>query len=191
MRLFIGVELPNDVKAGAAAVIEELRGGLRRVAPGAEIRWVDEANLHLTLWFLGEVGDALLTTLSMALREPFVTPSFNVRFEGLGAFPPTGSPRVFWAGAETGGPQLAALHAEVQNRMVRLAFEPEDRPYSPHLTLARVKEIRRADGLAAKQILATFPAAFGDFPVNAVTLFRSRLSPKGARYESVLRVPLR
>jgi 2'-5' RNA ligase len=86
---------------------------------------------------------------------------------------------------------LVALYAELAQRLPALGFDPERRAYSPHLTIARVKEIRAADAAAVRRALSTvrFPAAEGE--VQHLTLFRSRLSPKGSQYEALLRVPLR
>jgi 2'-5' RNA ligase len=189
MRLFIGVELPDRVKADAAAVTEALRNRVSRFAPRASIRWVERANLHITLWFLGEVDEIRAQRLVTVLEEPLKVKPFTVRFDRCGAFPHGNNLRVFWIGLACGTQELVTLHAEVRGRVVPLGFEAEARPYSPHLTVARVKEIRRSSVPAIRKALNS-TTLDADFLVTSLTLFRSRLSPKGSQYESVLRVPL-
>ena len=191
MRLFVGVELPDAIKEEAAATISELRSRLLRVAPALEVRWVDPANLHITLVFIGEVKDENVTATREALTPPFSTAAFELHFAGLGAFPSTGAPRVFWVGTRSGAASLAALYEQVVARLLPLGYQPEGRPYSAHLTLGRVKESRRADSHAIRRSLEEPGADLGSCHVAAVTLFRSHLSPGGSTYEAVLRIPLR
>ena len=189
MRLFIGVELDEQVRDRAAAIAESLRIQLgRRI----NARWIPAANLHITLWFIGEVADDRADELLDALRPPFVEPSFDIHVAGLGAFPASGAPRVIWLGVQSGGDRLVRLHAELADRLQPLGIEPERRAYSAHLTIARVKDV--SGSKRDVQLRAAFPAlaaVAGQCRVAAVTVFRSRLSPKGAAYEPLLRVPLR
>ena len=191
MRLFIGVELPEAVKESAAEQLRDVKERVRRAVPAAAIRWVEPANLHVTLWFIGEVDDARAAALTSALQPPFSTPRFDLALESLGTFPPAAPPRVIWIGVASGREPLIALYGEVSDRLVRLGYEPEARPYSPHLTVARVKDMRGAGGTAVRAILASHPVALPRFTQTSVTLFRSRTSPKGAQYQSLLRVPLK
>jgi 2'-5' RNA ligase len=85
---------------------------------------------------------------------------------------------------------LASLYGELSTRLPALGFQPEKRPYSPHLTVARFKDVVRADANAIRRAVAQTPAEVGACPIGSVTLFRSRLSPKGSQYEPLLRVPL-
>lgn len=191
MRLFIGVALPAAAKDQAAAACETVRQRTQRAAPRAQIRWVDPANLHLTLWFLGETKDDAAAAVRSALDSAFGIAPFDLEFARLGAFPETGSPRVLWMDVVRGREHLIALYSEIRDRLVLLGFEPERRSFSPHLTLARVKDISRSDVPAVRKVLGSATAALGAFKADAVTLFRSYTSPHGARYESLLRVPLR
>jgi 2'-5' RNA ligase len=192
VRLFIGVELDDEVKARAAAIGDELREKLgRRVTA----RWIPPANLHITLWFIGEVADDRAATIIDAVRTPFATRSFALELRGAGAFPPHGAPRVFWIGVARGQDSLGALYNELAARLKRLGFEPERRPYSAHLTIARVKApstrvARPGRAREGRNVLRDFAADAGRCRINAVTVFRSRLSPKGATYEPLVRVPL-
>ena len=191
MRLFIGVELPDGVKKMAAEQLDDVMQRVRRAAPSASIRWVEPANLHITLWFIGEVDERRAAALRSAVEPAFVTPRFDLRLEGLGAFPPSGPPRVIWIGVAAGREPLVRLHGEIHDRLVPLGYEPEARAFSPHLTVARVKDIRRGDARAVRGVLAAHPVVLDGFTHPAVTLFRSRTSPKGAQYERLLRVPLK
>jgi 2'-5' RNA ligase len=191
MRLFIGVELPDAVKEMAAKQLDDVKERVRKAAPSAAIRWVEAANLHITLWFIGEVDETRADALRSSMQPPFATPRFDVKLEGLGAFPPGGTPRVIWIGMTAGREPLVALHGEIRDRLAPLGYEPEARPFSPHLTVARVKDIRAGGAKAVRAVLASQPVVLERYTQAAVTLFRSRTSPKGAQYESLLRVPLK
>ena len=189
MRLFVAVELEPAVRASAAAAGQTLRGHLPR---GIHARWIAEENLHITLQFLGDVDDALVPQVVAALDIPFGKQGFTIDLDGFGAFPPSAPPRVFWLGIHRGAEGLAALHDEVASRMEPLGFHRERRRYAGHLTIARVKDAGpRSVQAAVRQLLAELPAHVGESQVTSVTLFRSRLSPKGASYDAVLRVPLK
>jgi RNA 2',3'-cyclic 3'-phosphodiesterase len=207
MRLFIGVELSEVVKDGAMQIAEDLREQFARIAPSAVLRWVPPANLHITLWFLGEVDDARASLLRESLALPLATRAFELRGVGAGMFPPSGPPRALWVGLIEGAASLVTVYNELTPRLVRLGFTAERRPYSPHLTIARFKDIGREDIAAVRQVAAQSTADAGSCRVQAVTLFRSRLSPpasakatagrrsfseggRGAQYEPLLRVPL-
>jgi 2'-5' RNA ligase len=191
MRLFIGVELPDSARDAAAAAGEDLRRRVSPLAPRAEIRWVEPANLHVTLWFIGETRDPAVESLLGVMRTPFETAAFELQFARFGAFPENGRPRVLWMGVAQGCEQLTSVHAEVRNRLVALDYEPERRSFSPHLTLARVKDMHPSDAPRVRKALASASPVLDPFPADHVTLFCSHTSPRGARYESLLRVPLR
>lgn len=188
MRLFAAVELDPAVRAAAAAAGQALRARLpRRFAA----RWIPEENIHITLWFLGEVDDTRMPALVSALEPPFGLPAFSLEIGGLGAFPPSGPPRVIWMAVGDGADGLLALHGLMAARLEPLGFAREDRPYRAHVTIARVRDPGGGGTHAAvRRVLAELPAPGGPSRVARVTLFRSRLSPKGSTYEPVLRVPL-
>lgn len=190
MRLFVGVELDDRVRGAAADAAEQLRARLKRSRADLNARWVDPDNLHITLWFIGEVNDDRGAEVRGALQTRFATPAFAVSVNGCGAFPPSGPPRVFWLGITSGVEPMRQVYDEVRDRLVAIGCEEEKRPYSPHLTIARVKAIGRGSARTVRDALAAVPAACGVCRVEAVTLFRSRLSPKGSQYQPLLRVPL-
>ncbi len=191
VRLFLGVELDPAVSAAAAAEAGALRG--RFAAEGIDVRarWVRRENLHLTLWFIGEVDDARLQAILDALAAPFSLAAFDVHLAGLGAFPAAGLPRVLWMGLRDGTGQMETLHREAGARLAATGFEPDRRPFAAHLTIARITTIApRSAGSALRRILRERRADGGVTRVTAVSLFSSRLSPKGSTYTRLLRVPL-
>ena len=191
MRVFVGVELAPAVKAAAAAAAAALRVELAGGDIRVRARWIAQDNLHLTLFFIGEVDDERLRNVQGALVPPFTAPAFDIALSGLGAFPPSGVPRVFWIGVRSGAEAMEALHAEVTGRLAAIGCEPEGRRYSAHLTVARVKDVQsRGHASRIRRILAGLEADAGVSRISAVTLFHSRLSPKGSTYEPLLRVPL-
>lgn len=191
-RIFVGVELDPAVATAVAAAADALRGELIAAHIDVAARWVPRENLHITLWFIGDVSDDRVRAVHDAFGPPFSVPPFDMRLSGLGAFPPSGLPRAFWIGLRSGGERMADLNREVGTRLVPLGFEPESRPYAAHLTIARAKDVTpRSAGPQIRRILRDTPADAGLTRVSAVTLFRSRLSPKGSTYEPLLRVPLR
>ena len=187
MRIFIGIELDDAVRESAAAIAASLRGHL---GPRLAARWIPADNLHITLWFVGEVAEDRAEEILRAVRQPLGGGSFDIQITGAGAFPSSGAPRIFWLGVTSGAERLARLHAEIAGRLRRLGLEPERRPYSAHLTIARIKEMRGRDYHRICAALRTIAADAGTSRVRAVTVFRSRLSPKGATYEALVRVPL-
>ena len=187
MRIFIGVELGDTVRESAAGIAASLR---RHLGARVDARWIPPHNLHITLRFIGEVAPDRAEEILRAVGHPFTSERFDVHVAGAGAFPPAGAPRVFWLGVASGAEGLARLHAEIAGRLLPLGIEPERRPYSAHLTVARVKECRGRDYRELRASLRGIAADAGTSSVRAVTVFRSCLSPKGATYEALLRVPL-
>lgn len=192
MRLFVAAEPSGQVRLAAAECAARLRARLERQNAAKGIRWIPTENLHLTVWFLGEVSDARTSAVLDALRPALATPSFDLHLEGFGAFPPSGPPRVFWIGVTDGLSQLASAHDEVGERLQPWGFAPEGRAYSAHLTIARIKEPPQGAARAAiRTAVGEEPADAGVCRIDALTVFRSRTHPKGAVYEPLLRVPLR
>jgi 2'-5' RNA ligase len=188
VRIFIGIELDEAVRESAAAIAASLR---EQLGPRLDARWIPAGNLHITLWFVGEVVEDRAEEILRAVGEPFTGGSFDIHITGAGAFPPSGAPRVVWLGVTSGAEGLARIHAELALRLRPLGLEPERRPYSAHLTVARIKDRQGGDHRQLRAALRTIAADAGTSRVRAVTVFRSRLSPKGATYEALVRVPLR
>jgi 2'-5' RNA ligase len=190
MRLFIGIAIPASVQDAAAAAADALRGQIALAAPKTILKWVSAPNLHLTLVFLGEVAPQRVSQLESLLREPYATPSFVLRIGGAGMFPPSGAPRALWLGVRAGGESLGALHRELGHRLAAFGIEEERRSFSAHLTIARFKEGSRSDARQLRAAIDSAPDHVAECPIDAVTVFESRLSPRGPHYEHRLRVPL-
>ena len=188
MRLFTGIGLDEAARAAAAAASDELRRRVQESAPRAKVTWVGAERLHLTARFIGEVPAEMAERVISALREPLPLAPFVLTFDRLGAFPLNGPPRVLWIGVADGRDAVIRAEAAVSNRLAALGIPREDRPYSPHLTLARVRD---AAGLRAAKLFEGLEPRLGETRVDAITLFQSRLSPKGPTYVVLERTRLR
>jgi 2'-5' RNA ligase len=169
IRLFVGIGLPEDVRARLAGI----SGGV----PGA--RWVPPENLHLTLRFIGEVPEGEMEDIHLALASVQVR-QFDVSLSGMGHFESGGEVRSLWARVEK-NPALAGLQARIESALVRIGLEPEERRFMPHVTLARLRDapLSRVSGFLAQYNM--FRA--GPIPVDSFTLFSSFLRPEGAIYQ--------
>jgi 2'-5' RNA ligase len=190
VRLFIGTELSDSLRSAAAGITNRLRRRVERSSPKASVRWVEPANLHITVWFLGEVREPQDGAVVDALTAALDVQPFTMRVKGAGAFPPSGPLRTIWLGLAAGRDGLVAIHDALRSRLTPLGFMPEKRPYSPHLTIARVKEVGTRDSALLRRILQETRDDIGGCDVTHATLFRSRTSPAGAQYEPLLRIPL-
>lgn len=170
-RLFVALELPDDVKS-------EL-GSLATGVPGAYPQ--EEETLHLTLRYLGAVDGARARDLTERLRRLEVAP-FVLTLAGLGFFPPRGEPESLWIGVERSEP-LENLRARVDQLATRGGIEPDRRRYTPHVTLARLSdapESRLASFLAGNALFRTRP-----LEVDRMTLFSSHTRDWGREYQRV------
>jgi 2'-5' RNA ligase len=170
------------MQARAATLLAELRRRAESSAPRAKVTWVAAARIHLTLRFIGEVDAGTGERIVHALRDEIPMAPFTVEWGGLGAFPPRGAPRVLWVGVAAGAEALVAAEKQVSDRLAALGIAREARPYSPHLTLARVRE---PAGLKAATLFERVDASLGETAVDAITLFQSHLSPKGPTYTAL------
>ncbi|HVZ24249.1 MAG TPA: RNA 2',3'-cyclic phosphodiesterase [Vicinamibacterales bacterium] len=188
MRLFVAIELDEAVRTAAARLVARLERRVAILAPKARIGWVPPERMHLTVRFIGWVDDAQAARIRRALEPPLRVPVFSMHVGTLGAFPPRGAPRVLWVGVRDESGALADVERDVTARLQALGIPPEDRPYTPHLTLARVRETAGLKSAPLFERLGT--TALGVSRVSAVTLFESRLSPKGPTYVPLQRTPL-
>lgn len=187
MRLFVGVELCEDARRAAELTANALR---KRLGDLVTARWVPPEHLHITVRFIGQVDDDRAPALMETLGAPIAVPPFEVQLDGAGVFPPSGPPRVIWLGLAEGTQSLAAVHAELNQRLAAFGYEPEQRPFSAHLTLARVKEVRQGASTEVRRTVANFTPPPARCAVAHATLFRSHVSPAGSRYEVVARTQL-
>jgi 2'-5' RNA ligase len=187
MRLFVAVEIDDRARRAAEAVQLRLRELLDATVTA---RWVSPQNMHLTVRFIGQVDEGRAPKVIQALAAPLEMAPFDVELGGCGAFPPRGAPRVLWIGLTQGLPSLALMHDAFNQRLRPLGFAPEARPFSAHLTLARIKDAPSGISRAVQDVLGLITAPAARFQVNGATLFRSHTSPTGPRYEPLVFVPL-
>jgi len=180
MRLFTGLDVPAEVVAN----LEEL---LRRLKPTARIGWSPLANLHVTTKFIGEWPEERLGELTAALAGIPGRGAIAVEIRRLGFYPNAHSPRNFWCGIEA--PGLAELAADIDSATAALGIARERRAFSPHLTLARIKD--RVELQPLREAIAALPTLeFGAFHAEGFFLYQSKLRPTGSVYTKLAEFPL-
>jgi 2'-5' RNA ligase len=168
--------LDDAVRGKLGATIDDLKPTARHVS------WVATGNLHLTVKFLGEVAEDRIEAVAGAITSAVAgVGAFDAQIEGLGAFPSAARPRVVWAGVTAGAGTMADLAGRVDDALAALDFSREARPFAPHITLGRVREPGRMPALT-EALHGAAGRGFGRLPVARVSLMRSELSPRGARY---------
>jgi RNA 2',3'-cyclic 3'-phosphodiesterase len=188
MRLFVAVELDESVRAAAQEIARQLQ---RRIGDTLRPKWVPPENMHLTVRFIGHVVDQRLPSVLAALEPSLSASPFDIALGACGVFPPHGPPRVLWIGLNEGLPSLRAMHEEFNRRLLPLGFEPETRPFSAHLTLARIKDAPGGSGAGVREALQHVRPTPARCRLTEAVLFDSRTSPKGSTYTALLRIPLR
>lgn len=180
IRAFIAIDLPPDVREVLGAITRDLQS---RIPQG--VRWVRPEGIHLTLRFLGDINPESVESISQAMsRTAGASSAFGLSLGELGAFPSLSAPRVVWMGLEGSLDRLLALQRELEDGLEELGYARESRPFSPHLTLGRIRDgitggLRRQIG----EIVAGAPVAAGTgLPVKEVSLIRSILGPSGGSY---------
>jgi len=176
IRSFLAIELPEPILRR----IGEVQGGLR--SSHAEVRWTNPEKIHLTLKFFGNIKESRVDPIFESIRKPiWTTLPFSLKVRGVGAFPHLKNPRVIWMGLADGKEMLISLQKQIEDRLERIGFEPEDRPFQPHLTLGRMKSSRGKEELV-KRMEKYREEEFGVFQVERVVLFKSDLRPSGPIY---------
>jgi len=188
LRAFIAVEMPSEIQQKVYKETSDFRKGI-----DALVRWIPAENMHLTLKFLGNVSPSNVEFLMQMLRnEAQAIPCFNIQLTGLGSYPSLKRPRVLYIGIQA-PPVLDALQRGIDSASHRLGYQSEERPFSAHLTLGRVKQnvtaidqqkIRRA-------IEGTQVDLVGTTRVDSVHLYKSELKPSGSVYTRLYSAPLK
>lgn len=180
MLLFTAIDIPEDIREG-------LRALLKRLKPLAKLSWCRVENLHITTKFIGAWPEERLDEMKRALAAAPAQGPIEISVKGLGWFPNERRPRVFWAGIE-GGEPLRSLAQATEQAAARLGVAVEERAFSPHLTLARIREAVPLDAL--RQTLESLPCGcgfdFGSFRAAGFVLY---LSANG-RYTQLARFPI-
>ncbi len=175
IRIFIAVELTDSVREQIARLEQPLR------KEGAKVGWVKPENLHLTLKFLGDVQAARIDDVVEATQEAVqgIEP-FILSFSGLGVFPNFKRPRVIWIGVAEGSDSLGKIQRGLEERLSQRGFTREEREFSPHLTIGRVRSQRGIGGLVSKLEKTEFESE--KIEVEQVVVMGSDLRPTGAVY---------
>ena len=180
IRSFVAV----SISEGARRQIADLLAGLRRES-GPVVRWVRPELMHLTLAFLGEVSQDFLESAKGRLAEVAGRQeAFTMRLKGLGAFPGPSRARVAWIGTDQGRDEVCALQRDVVKALCPVGYEPERRPFSPHLTIGR---LRIADDIS-KALAVQFESE--PFRIDQLVLFRSVLGSGGPTHHRLAEFPL-
>ena len=180
MRSFIGIPLPDGVKT-------KLQAAVKRLTPNAvDVSWCTSTQFHLTLAFLGETAPAILPHVSSAMTRICATvPPFTCRAYGFGFFGTKRNPKTIWAAVDP-IPALGALNEAIGIELKRFGFQVDEDEFRPHITLGRCKERARNHPLV-EAMNEDEAMDFGSWPVTGLTLFESRLTPKGAVYATLNR----
>lgn len=188
VRAFVAIELPGSVKFA----LSQLQDNLKR-SEHTSVKWVDTGSIHLTLKFLGNIATETIPELTKVLSEAArgITP-FHLELGEMGVFPNLRAPRVVWVGLRGETATLSVLQENIGSALISLGFPPENRAFSPHLTLGRVREKaspgeRRSLGQA---VASSKVASMEPFPVDSLSLMRSTLTREGAVYSRLYSVAL-
>ena len=187
IRSFIAIELPEEIKRELSRLEEKLQS-----AGYARVKWVDPAGIHLTLKFLGNIATDKIDAITAAIEKATqgIGP-FNLIVKDLGAFPHLRRVQVAWTaiGGETD--KLNQLQQGIESNLVDLGFERETRPFTSHLTLARLRnQVSTTERQQLGQLLASTPFQAGSFVVNTISLMRSQLQRTGAVHSRISSVSL-
>ena len=189
IRSFIAIELPDELKLGLTQLQAQLKSGKQ-----ASVKWVDPYSTHLTLKFLGNIAVDMISEITKAIETSArEMPPFHLEAKNLGAFPNLRRVQVVWVGISGEVAQLSQLQQRIDSNLTPLGFASESRAFTPHLTLARLRqqaslEERQSFG----QLIAStkFEAVYG-FSVSSVNLMRSELTREGAIYSRISSIELK
>ncbi|MBM4388461.1 MAG: RNA 2',3'-cyclic phosphodiesterase [Deltaproteobacteria bacterium] len=183
VRTFLAVPISEEVKQ----VIEGLSIRLKAMLP--DVRFVKKENLHITLRFLGEIEQDRINELKKALINPVCGfGRFKIFMAQIGAFPHIKRPKIVWIGVKDPDQKLRELYNSVDSALTGLGLPPEERSFTAHLTLGRIKEGRKLNDLD-RVLEPYFGRAFGESIVDRVTFFKSELMPDGPIYTPLMEFP--
>jgi 2'-5' RNA ligase len=184
IRAFLAVDLPGSYQTGLQAVQDDLKKS------GADVRWTSVAGIHVTLKFFGNIEASQVETLTAAAASIAGSfPAFPLGVQGVGVFPHFKNPRVIWLGLAGRTDVLAKLVQDLEQAFEPLGFPPEKRPFTPHLTLGRVRSSQGREALSRALQAVALPE-FTDFQVEHLVLYQSTLRPQGALYTPLRRIAL-
>lgn len=183
IRSFIAIELPGELKLALSQLQEKLKS-----SSSAPVRWVDPGNIHLTLKFLGDISPEITGRITSALEDAARgTPPFDIEANGLGVFPNNKRVQIIWVGLAGELAKLEQLQKRIDTGLIPLGFPSEARPFTPHLTLARVRDYARPnDRLALGELIAgtSFEQKY-KINISSVLLLKSQLTREGPIYSKI------
>jgi len=178
MRTFIALDLSQEIRSELARLEEILKSA------GADVKWVNPENIHLTLKFLGEIEENAVGEIKKALDGvASVRKAFGISLFKAGAFPSLDNPRVIWVGIDKGCAETEEIAKGAEEALEKLGFAKEERPFSAHLTIGRVRSGKNKHAL--KEKLASIAVRPATCAIKHVTLFQSTLTPKGPIYTAL------
>lgn len=180
MRTFIAIELPKAIQDSLARLEERLKKS------GADVKWVEPRNIHLTLKFIGEIDQQKSEQVGEAVKSIAGSKAaFHMRVFSIGAFPKINFPRIIWAGIDKGDSETKEIAKALEEKLAELGIPKEDRPFSSHITIGRAKSTLNRDKLIRELTAAgdIFKTENLEFTVERITLFQSTLAPGGPVYE--------
>ena len=181
VRSFIAVDLDDQKLLQSIVAAQQT---LSRA--GGDLKLVEPQNIHITLRFLGEIGQELVQDIIEQMKEVRFSP-FTARFKGVGVFPNAHRPRVVWIGIEDGAKEMSEISNTLEKGLRTLRVQPDNRGFTPHLTIARVRSGRNISELS-RTISEMQDMEFGSIGVNCVRLKKSTLSSSGPTYEDIYRL---
>jgi len=189
IRSFIAVELPEELKSVLARLQAQLKTERHPAA-----KWVNPYSVHLTLKFLGNIAVAKTDEITRAIEAATKgTPPFHLEVKTLGVFPNLKRVQVVWVGINGEIERLSQLQKRIESNLVPLGFAAESRPFTPHLTLARLNQrASPAERQSFGQLIAStdFTTTYG-FKVDSINLMRSQLTREGAIHSRISSIPLK
>ncbi len=187
IRSFIAIELPDELKLGLSQLEAQLKLGKQ-----PWVKWVDPDNIHLTLKFLGNIAIDRTGEITGAMEEAAQgMPPFHLEVKGLGVFPNLKRVQIAWVGVSGEVANLGVLQQRLESNLARLGFAPESRPFTSHLTLARLRQQASLDERQRfGQLIAGTRFDAGVINVDAISLMRSQLTREGAIYSRISSVRL-
>ena len=184
MRAFIGISLPDEARRSLAALQQELEQSR------ADVKWVEPEQLHVTLKFLDEISDAQQSQIAQFLsRLAQQQPTFSIDLKAIGAFPSLNNPRILWVGVGEGTSQVIRLAGAIEEEARACSLRQEERPYSAHVTIGRVRSARHLQELI-QQLSAVSWQPPTPWQVASLTFYHSVLSSAGPAYAVLAEVPL-
>lgn len=181
MRTFIAIEFSDEIKNALSQIQSHLKYS------GADVKWVEKDNIHLTLKFLGEIDEKKCEKVKAALDGIAQSAkAFEISLKDIGAFPKIDFPRVIWVGLDKGAKESTELAKKVDEALSKIGFPEETRPFAAHLTIGRVRSPKNKLALKDKLISLQIPADIhGPEIISSIFLFQSKLTPAGAIYSKL------